>query len=218
MFVADAADLAKGVDRHALGRHHGADAVAGRARAAQLRGEVFADAFARELEQAERREGLDRRARAVLAQSRLQHRDDLVARGFARHVDEVAHDDPADVAQTNLARDLSGSFDVRLDDRVFEVAAAGELAAVDVDDGQRFGRLDDDRSARGQIDFGPQQLLNFLVDLEVAEELASVVVVLDPLDVLRAEQPHEVANFFVLFAVVDEHAVDLGVMKSRAAL
>ena len=61
---------------------------------------------------------------------------------------------------------LLGRFDVRLEDRVLEVAAAGELAGVDVDDRQRLGRFDDDRPARRQVDLGFHQLLQLFVDLD----------------------------------------------------
>ena len=135
---------------------------------------------------------------------------DLVARRLRRHVDEVDDDDAADVAQAHLARDLLGRLDVRLDNRVFEVAPAGELSGVHVDDGQRLGRLDHDRSARRQVDLRLHQLLQLFVDLVVVEERAPGVVILDAVDVLRPEQLQEVANLAVLFLVVDQDALDVG--------
>src|ERR1700693_1118686 len=208
VFVAQAAHRAERIDRDGFRRHHRAEPAARRASPSQLPREIFADALARELEQTERGERLNRRARAVFAQTGLERGQYPVARCLARHVDEVADDDPADVAQTHLTRDLAGGLDVRLDDRVLEILSARELAAVHVDDRQRFGRFDDDRTARRQVDLRPQELLNFLVDLEVFEERAAVVVVFNALDVLRTEQTHEVANLLVLFVVVDQNALD----------
>ena len=104
----------------------------------------------------------------------------------------------------HLARDLFGGFDVRLEDRVFEIAAAGELARVDVDDGQRFGRFDHDRGARRQIDLGPHELLQLVFDLIVVEERAAGVVVFEAADVLRPKQLQQVADLAVLFFVVDQ--------------
>ena len=51
--------------------------------------------------------------------STLQH---LVAVARVGHVDEVDDDDPADVAQPQLAHDLLRGLEVRLDDRVLEGA------------------------------------------------------------------------------------------------
>ncbi len=45
-----------------------------------------------------------------------------VAVARARHVDEVDHDDPADVAQAQLVDDLLGRLEVGLGDRVLEAA------------------------------------------------------------------------------------------------
>ena len=147
-------DAAERLDRDGLRRHDRTQAAAGRARATPLRSEVLTDALAREFEQPERGERLNRRARPVAAQAVLEHLDDLVPRRLRGHVDEIDHDDAADVAQANLAGDLGGRFGVGLDDRILEVLSAGELTRVDVDDGERLGRFDHDGSARGQIDLG----------------------------------------------------------------
>ena len=70
------------------------------------------------------REGL----RAVLVERLAQHLHHRVAVARARHVDEVDHDDPADVAQAQLVDDLLGGLEVGLGDRVLQ---AGALAAAD---------------------------------------------------------------------------------------
>jgi hypothetical protein len=71
---------------------------------------------------------------------------------FAQHVDEVGNDDAAQVAQTELAGDRSGRFEVRLEDRVLEIACTDEAAGVDVDGRQRFGLVDDQVAPALQID------------------------------------------------------------------
>ncbi len=64
------------------------------------------------------------------------------------HVDEVDHDDPAQVPQPQLARDLPGGLQVGPEDRLFGVRLPGVTAGVDVDRDERFGRLDDQIATR----------------------------------------------------------------------
>ena len=203
-------DLAERRNRDRLGREHAAQAVARRTRRTELAGEIFADALAREFEQPQRRERLNRRARAVFAQTVFEALDDFVAIALRRHVDEIAHDDAADVAQAHLARDLGRRFDIRLDDRIVEILAAGELTGVDVDDGQRFGRLDHDRTTRGQLRGRLHQLRDFVVDLEIGEKFRAARIRLDALDVLRAQEPHEIAHALGFVGIVDPHVLHVG--------
>ena len=199
-------------DRHRLGRHHAAQTVAGRAGGTQLSGQkIFADALARVNSSRPSGENdWDRRPRAIFAQAVFEGLDDLVAVAFRRHVDEVADNDSADVAQADLACDLRRSFDVRLDDRIVEVLAAGEFTRVDVDHRQRFGRLDDDRTSRGQLRGRLHQLGDFLVDMEVGEERRTGRIRLDPLDVLRTQQAHEIPHAFGFIRIVDPDVLNLG--------
>ena len=66
------------------------------------------------------------------------------------HVDQVEHDDAAEVAKANLPRDLVDRFHIRSRDRVLEpgIALADEFAGVDVDRDERFGLVDDEIAAR----------------------------------------------------------------------
>ena len=59
------------------------------------------------------------RSSSSALRSTLEH---LVAVARVRHVDEVDDDDPADVAQPQLAHDLLGRLQVRLRDRVLEAS------------------------------------------------------------------------------------------------
>src|SRR5439155_12950746 len=95
--------------------------------------------LARHLDEAERRDLDDVRLRPVALELALERLFDGGAVLRIRHVDEVDDDDPADVAQTELAHDLLHRFQVVLSDRVLEpaagrlAAAADEAAGVDVD-------------------------------------------------------------------------------------
>ena len=87
------------------------------------------------------------------------------------HVDEIDHDDAAQVAQPDLPHDLLDRLGVGLDDGVFEaVRLADELAGVDVDRHQRFGLVDDDVAARLQPHLRPQRLFELLRDVERVED------------------------------------------------
>ena len=86
------------------------------------------------------------------------------------HVDEVDDDDPADVAQAQLAGDLLGRLEVVAEDRLLEARRAHVLAGVDVDDGERLGVLDDERAARRQPHLAVEGLVELLVHVVALEQ------------------------------------------------
>ena len=63
------------------------------------------------------------------------------------HVDEVDDDDAAQVAQPQLPGNGLRRFQVVLENRVIEVAAADEAAGVYIDGGHRLGLIDDQVAA-----------------------------------------------------------------------
>ena len=86
------------------------------------------------------------------------------------HIDEVDNDQAAKVAQTQLTSDFIGCFKVGIKRRFFDVAAAGGACGVDIDSGQRFGAVDNDRTAGRQTHFTLESGLNLRFDLIVAEQ------------------------------------------------
>ncbi len=62
----------------------------------------------------------------------------------------------------------------------------------------------------GQLDGRLHQARDLVVDLEVGEEALPALVVLDPVDVLRPEQAHEVAHVLDLVGRVEPDVLDLG--------
>ena len=118
----EAAEPALDLDR---GRALGDDdpvAVAGRALARHHLARAVGDVLARHLDEAERRDLDDVGLRAVALELLAQRVLDLLAVLRVRHVDEVDDDDPADVAQPELANDLLDRLEVVLRDRVLEPA------------------------------------------------------------------------------------------------
>ena len=137
------------------------------------------DVLARHLDEAERRDLDDVGLRAVALELLAQRLLDVGAVLRVRHVDEVDDDDPADVAQPQLAHDLLDRLDVVLRDRVLERwrrrlrARADEAARVDVDDGERLGVVEDEVAAGGQVDPPRERRLDLRVDTELLEQRQS---------------------------------------------
>jgi len=60
------------------------------------------------------------------------------------HIDEVNHHQPAQIAQTQLARNFFGGFKVGFQRRALDMAFLGGTPGVHVDGNQRLGRVDHD--------------------------------------------------------------------------
>ena len=178
------------VDRHRLLGEHHALAVAGGAGLGEDLAHALGHVLAGHLHQPERRDLHHVGLRAVLVERLAQHLEHGVAVARPRHVDEVDDDDPADVAQPQLAHDLVGRLEVGLGDRVLEpgaLAAAGERAGVDVDHRHRLGVVDDQVAARGQVHPAPQRRLDRLLDAVLLEQRVLLVLVeLEPRPAARA--------------------------------
>src|SRR5438477_14796 len=88
------------------------------------------------------RAGITSRRRAI---EFIEHRGAML---LALHVDEIEHDDAAEVAQPQLPGHGLRRFQVRLEDRVVEIAATDIAAGVDIDRRHRLGLVDDEIAAR----------------------------------------------------------------------
>src|SRR4028119_2142973 len=85
-------------------------------------------ALARHLDQAELRDLQDLGLGTILLDLVLQRLEELLAVRRLFHVDEVEHDDAAEVAQPNLPHDLLGRLHVRAEDGLLEILLADVLA------------------------------------------------------------------------------------------
>ena len=126
------------------------------------------------------------------------------------HVDEVDHDEAAQVAQTHLAGHFVGRFAVRAEGRFFNVGAARGTGRVDVDRDERFGVVDHDRAARGQRNRARIGRFDLVLDLEARKERDVLVVALDAVDHVGHDVRHELARLLVDFVRVDEDFTDFG--------
>src|SRR5690606_40453157 len=95
-------------------------------------------ALARELHEAEARDLADLHPRAVEAKRLAQAVLDLALVALRFHVDEVDDDEPAQVAEPELAGHLVGGLQVGAERRLLDVAAARGARAVDVDRDERL--------------------------------------------------------------------------------
>ncbi len=102
------------------------------------------------------------------------------------HVNEVDHDDAADVPDAQLPDNLFGGLQVVTSDRLLQVAAlAGEFTGVDVNDGHRLGRVDDQRAAARQPHLALERLRDLLVDAVGGEDVVVVGPALQPVRQVR---------------------------------
>src|SRR5439155_20613481 len=140
------------------------------------------------LDEAERRDLDDVGLRPITLELAPQRILDRLPVLRVRHVDEVDDDDSADVAETELAHDLLDGLQIVLDDRVLE-SAGGALRArpdeaprVDVDDGERLGVVEDEITARRQIDTPVEGRADLRIDAGRLEQGRILPIPVDSLD------------------------------------
>ena len=153
-----------------------AAALAVRAIVIDRRVDALGMALARHFHQAELRDGQDVRLGLVAPQPLLHPLIDLLLVAARFHVDEIEDDQPADVAEAQLAGDLVGGFQVDLEDGGFLVLAALMAARVDVDGHQRLGFVHDDVAAALEMDLAGEGILQLAGDVEAVEDRLGVAV------------------------------------------
>src|SRR5438128_5314354 len=160
----DFANLAQNLVADRRARFDDAGARAVRTRLGEDALEALLHALARDDDQPEIRHLQRLGRRPILFQLLLDGLEDFLPVLLLLHVDEVEHDDAAQIAQPDLTDDLLDGLEVGLDDGVLEPAGrllADVAARVHVDRDERLGLVDDDRSAGLQ----PHLALQRLVDL-----------------------------------------------------
>ncbi len=129
------------------------------------------------------------------------------------HVDEVDDDKAGKVAQAQLARHLFGGLDVGLERGLLDRAFLGRAPRVHVDGHQGLGHADDDIAAGAQLHRRVEHRREVAFDLEAGEERQALVVVLHVLGMGRHDHLHEVLGRAVALDPLDEHLVDVLVVK-----
>ena len=174
-----------------------------------LREKRLLQALSRHLHEAEVGNGQDVRAGLVALDRgahRAQHRLLVLAR---LHVDEVDHDEPADVAQAQLARDLLDGLEVHFEDGVLLRALALVAAGVDVDGDERLGLVDDEVGAGLHVDAAAERVAELLLDAVAVHDRGVALVELDDVAGLARDFGGLGAEALVDLGVVDDDAVDV---------
>ena len=147
-------------------------------------------------------------AGTVIAQRVAQAVLDLALVAGALHVDEVDHDQSAEVAQPQLAGKLVGSLKIGAECCLLDVRTAGGARGVDIDRHHGLGVVDHDRAAGGQGYLTGIGRLDLVLDLEAREQGNVVVVQLDSVDVGRHHVRHELPGLLVDGLGVDQQLAD----------
>src|SRR5579862_546180 len=177
---------------HGHGALHRAAAFAVRAVLVDGAAQALLRALARHFHQAELRDWQDVALRFVPLQAFLHPRIDHLLVAPALHVDKVADDEPADVPQSQLARDLVHGFQVGLEDRPLDVFRPLVAPGVDVDGDERLSFVDDDIAAALEPDLPVEGVVDLLLDAESFEDGRRLAVMGDAV----ARAPGDVADEF----------------------
>ena len=195
------------------GRRFGVTDVARAAATGAGDGRTFAqgglEALAAHFHEAELADGAELHAGAVLAQCVAQAVFHFAAVLALLHVDEVDHDQAAQVAQAHLAGHFVGGFQVGARGGFLDVAALDGAGRVHVHADQRFGVVDHDGAARGQLHGAGVGRLDLVLDLEAAEQGSIVAVALHARGMLGHDVRHELLRLLVDVVGVDEDVTDV---------
>ena len=182
------------------------------ARAGDMRAfvECRAQPLARQLHQTEARNLSGLHPCAVVMQRVLAALLDLALVFRAFHVDEVDHDQAAQIAQPHLAGHFVGGFEVGAKRGFLDVGALGRSGRVDVDCDQRFGVVDHDRAARGQGDQPRISGLDLMFDLEPGKKRRVVAIAFDASDHVRHDMAHELLRLLADVVGIKQDFADIG--------
>ena len=194
----------------AFGVADDADAVAARAGDVASFGKRRTQSLARKFHQTKAADLSDLHAGAVGADGFLQALLDLRLVLALAHVDEVDHDEAAQVAQAHLARHFVGRFKVRAQGRFLDVGAARGASRVHVHGNERFGVVDHDRAARGQGNRTRVGGLDLVLDLKARKERRFVAVALHARHHVGHHVRHELAGLIVDVVGINEDFTDVG--------
>ena len=120
------------------------------------------------------------------------------------HVDEVHHDQAADITQAQLAGDFIRRFQVGVQGGFLNVRALGGPGGVDIDGYQRFGGIDDNGTTGRQFHFTLEGGLDLGFDLEAGKERGLIAVQLDLVLEVLHDLLHEALGLVVDFFGVDQ--------------
>ena len=167
------------------------------------------EALAAHFEQAEFADGTELHAGTVLAQGVAQAVFHFAAVFALVHVDEVDHDQTAQVAQAHLAGHFVSGFQVGAGGGFFDVATFDGTGRVHVHRDQGLGVVDHDGTTRGQLHGAGIGRFDLVLDLEAAEQWRIVTVALHAGREFWHYVAHELLSLFVNVVGVDQDVADV---------
>ena len=204
------ADETQHRQRQAFDTTDGAEAVAARALHVGAFFQRRAQALAGHFQQAEARDAANLDAGAVLLHGIAEAVFHSLLVLQRLHVDEVDDDETAEVAQAQLTSNFVCGFQVGVGGRGLDVRALGGAGRVDVDSHQRFGVVDDEATARGQVHLVAVGAFDLVFDLVAREQRHVVLVGLQLAQVFRRHEAlHVFAAAFEGGGVVHHHFADV---------
>ncbi len=127
-----------------------------------------------------------------------------------RHIDKIDNDQATQVTQAQLAGNFVSGFKVGVKRRFFNVAAARGACRVDVNGGQRFGGVDNNRAAGRKTHFALEGRFNLRLDLIVAEQRNFTGVQFDfAAEIRTAQRGNMLTSQLQHFRVVDQNFADV---------
>ncbi|MCY1171361.1 hypothetical protein D9M73_114690 [compost metagenome] len=207
LFLDDAQNLQRRAFRVADVAGAAATRAGNRCAFAQCRAQALAAHF----HQAKLADGAELHTGAVLAERIAQAVFDIAAVARLFHVDKVDDDQAAQIAQTHLARDFVGGFEVGTGGGFFDVAALDRAGRVDVHRDQSFGVVDHDGAAGWQLHRAGVSRLDLVFDLETREQRCVVAVAFDAVLMLGHHVGHELLGLLVDIVGVEQDVADVAV-------
>ncbi len=125
------------------------------------------------------------------------------------HVDEVDHDQAAEIAQAQLPRDLVRRLEVGVVGGLLDVGALGRTRRVDVDRQHGLGVVEHQGAARGQVHGARERRFDLAFDLVTVEQRHLVGVQLQLAQIVRHHLLHEFPGIVVNRFVVDQDFADV---------
>ena len=133
----------------------------------------------------------------------------LAVVGFL-HVDEVNDDDAAHIAQTELAGDFLGGFDIDLEGSVFLTGARFDMVAtVYINDVHCFSMLDVEVHSRADGDDASESTTNVAQDSELFENRGLEFIVFHYVGLLGSHRGDVFSDLVVYGFVVDIDGVEI---------
>ena len=124
------------------------------------------------------------------------------------HVDEVDHNQTAQVAQTHLTGHFVGGFAVRSESGLFNIGASRGASRVHVNGDQRFCVVDHNRAARRKGNGAGVSRFNLMLNLETREKGRFFTIALHAAHHVGHHVRHELASLIIDFIGVNENFTD----------